>query len=57
MHTKKRSGEVIIGTRGSPLALVQANEVKKKIIKLKDFDPEKIYIKIIKTSGDKFLNT
>ena len=57
MHSKRRSGKVIIGTRGSPLALAQANEVKEKIIKLKNFDPEKIDIKIIKTSGDKFLNT
>ena len=57
MNSKRRSGKVIIGTRGSPLALAQANEVKEKIISLNNLDPEKIDIKIIKTSGDKFLNT
>ena len=57
MNSKRRSGKVIIGTRGSPLALAQANEVKDKIIKLNNLDPQKIDIKIIKTSGDKFLNT
>ena len=57
MNSKRRSGKVIIGTRGSPLALAQANEVKEKIIKLNNLDPQKIDIKIIKTSGDKFLNT
>ena len=57
MNSKRRSGKVIIGTRGSPLALAQANEVKEKIINLNNLDPEKIDIKIIKTSGDKFLNT
>ena len=57
MNSKRRSGKVIIGTRGSPLALAQANEVMDKIIKLNNLDPQKIDIKIIKTSGDKFLNT
>ena len=49
--------KLIIGTRGSPLALAQANEVKSKIVFSNDIDPEKIKIEIIKTSGDKFLNT
>ena len=49
--------KLIIGTRGSPLALAQANEVKSKIVLSNDIDPEKIKIEIIKTSGDKFLNT
>ena len=46
MNSKRRSGKVIIGTRGSPLALAQANEVKDKIIKLNNLDPQKIDIKI-----------
>ena len=55
MNSKRRSGKVIIGTRGSPLALAQANEVKEKIINLNNLDPEKINIKIIKTSGERFM--
>jgi hydroxymethylbilane synthase len=57
MNSKRTSEKIVIGTRGSPLALAQANEVKAKIVKFNDFDPEKIEIRVIKTSGDKFLNT
>ena len=49
--------KLIIGTRGSPLALAQANEVRNKLLSLDKIDPEKVKIEIIKTSGDKFLNT
>lgn len=49
--------KLIIGTRGSPLALAQANEVRNKLLSLDQIDPEKVKIEIIKTSGDKFLNT
>ena len=49
--------KLIIGTRGSPLALAQANEVRNKLLSLNQIDPEKLKIEIIKTSGDKFLNT
>ncbi len=42
--------KIIIGTRGSPLALIQANIVKDKIAKIsQDVD---ISLNIIKTSGD-----
>ncbi len=42
--------KIIIGTRGSPLALVQANMVKDKIAKIsQDID---VSLRIIKTSGD-----
>ena len=46
--------QLIIGTRGSSLALNQANEVKEKI--LSNFDI-KVKIKVIKTEGDIDLNT
>ena len=46
--------KLIIGTRGSPLALAQANEVRNKLLSLNKIDPEKVKIEIIKTSGDKF---
>ena len=49
--------KLVIGTRGSPLALAQANEVRNKLLSLDQIDPEKVKIEIIKTSGDKFLNT
>ena len=49
--------KLVIGTRGSPLALAQANEVRNKLLSFNQIDPEKVKIEIIKTSGDKFLNT
>ena len=49
--------KLIIGTRGSPLGLAQANEVRNKLLSSNQIDPEKVKIEIIKTSGDKFLNT
>ena len=48
--------KLIIGTRGSPLALAQANEVRNKLLSLNQIDPEKVKIEVIKTSGDMFLN-
>ncbi len=50
-------GKLIIGTRGSPLALAQANEVRNKILSFNNLDPDEVDIEVIKTSGDKFLNT
>ena len=49
--------KLAIGTRGSPLALAQANEVRNKILSSNALGPDKVKIEIIKTSGDKFLNT
>ncbi len=49
-----REGRLIIGSRGSELALWQTNFVKEK---LKEFFPEiKLEVKIIKTTGDKMLD-
>ena len=42
-----------IGTRGSPLALAQAVEVKKKIALASDLSEEGIEIVTINTKGDK----
>jgi hydroxymethylbilane synthase len=41
-----------IGSRGSPLALVQANEVQARLAKAHGVAAERIEIKIIRTSGD-----
>ena len=49
-----REGKLIIGSRGSELALWQTNFVKEK---LETFFPElKLEVKIIKTTGDKLLD-
>lgn len=45
-----------IGTRGSPLALAQAHEVRGRLSKAHDMDPERIEIVIIKTLGDQILD-
>jgi hydroxymethylbilane synthase len=42
-----------IGTRGSPLALVQANMVRDLLCKLHGFDTADITISVIKTTGDR----
>jgi hydroxymethylbilane synthase len=41
-----------IGTRGSPLALVQANEVRARLAAAHGVDPERIALEVIRTSGD-----
>ena len=48
---------VKIGTRGSPLALAQANEVKARLLEAnRDLPPRNVEIVIIKTTGDKILD-
>jgi hydroxymethylbilane synthase len=41
-----------IGTRGSPLALAQANEVRARLAAAHGVDPERIALEVIRTSGD-----
>jgi hydroxymethylbilane synthase len=41
-----------IGTRGSPLALVQAREVRDRLARAHGLDPAAIDIRVIKTTGD-----
>ncbi len=41
-----------IGSRGSPLALVQAREVKSRLAAAAGLEPERIEIKVIRTTGD-----
>ena len=52
----KQQAIIRIGTRGSPLALMQANEVKSLLVKLNNLPEENIKISIIKTTGDKILD-
>lgn len=48
-----QSGRLRIGTRGSPLALLQAEEVRDKLVAAHDLSPDDIEIVVIKTTGDK----
>jgi len=41
-----------IGTRGSPLALAQANEVRARLARAHGVDPAQIAIEVIRTTGD-----
>jgi hydroxymethylbilane synthase len=40
------------GTRGSPLALMQANEARRRLSEALSWDIERIALKVIRTSGD-----
>ena len=41
-----------LGTRGSPLALVQANEARRRLAEARGWEIEKIALRVIRTSGD-----
>jgi len=41
-----------LGTRGSPLALAQANETRQRLSEAHGWDVERIALKVIRTSGD-----
>src|SRR5271166_6678786 len=41
-----------MGTRGSPLALAQSNEVRSRLAALHGFSPERIALSVISTTGD-----
>ncbi len=45
-----------LGTRGSPLALAQAHEVRDRLAKAHGLAPDLIEISVIKTSGDRILD-
>ncbi|MEQ1714930.1 MAG: hydroxymethylbilane synthase [Hyphomicrobium sp.] len=45
-----------IGTRGSPLALAQAHEVRERLAAAHGLDPANIIITVIKTTGDRVLD-
>jgi hydroxymethylbilane synthase len=42
----------IFGTRGSPLALAQANEARRRLAEAHGWEIERIALKVIRTSGD-----
>jgi len=47
------SSRFTLGTRGSPLALAQANETRRRLAEAHGWDPESVVLKSIRTSGDK----
>jgi hydroxymethylbilane synthase len=46
------SPQFILGTRGSPLALAQANETRRRLIEAHGWTEEEVELRIIRTSGD-----
>ena len=50
------SKKIIIGSRGSKLALIYAQNAKDQIIKKTNFNNEDIFIKEITTKGDQVQN-
>jgi hydroxymethylbilane synthase len=48
-----QAGKIRIGTRGSPLALAQANEVRQRLKMAHDLADSDLEIRVIKTSGDR----
>ena len=45
-----------IGTRGSPLALAQAHEVKERLVAAHGLPEVAVTINVIKTTGDRVLD-
>jgi hydroxymethylbilane synthase len=44
---------LILGTRGSPLALAQANEARRRLAEAHGWEIERIALRVIRTSGDR----
>jgi hydroxymethylbilane synthase len=42
----------VLGTRGSPLALIQANEARRRLAEAHGWEVERIVLEVIRTSGD-----
>ena len=43
---------LVVGTRGSPLALAQANIVRDRLIAAMGLDPDQVVLEVIRTTGD-----
>lgn len=56
MQSSAQTPVLTIGTRGSPLALRQAEEVRDRLMAIHGLDAGAIAIRVIKTSGDIILN-
>jgi hydroxymethylbilane synthase len=47
------SGVLRIGTRGSPLALAQARQVRERLIAAHGLEPDQVAVEVIRTTGDR----
>ncbi|GGA36211.1 porphobilinogen deaminase [Pelagibacterium lentulum] len=56
LQSSQTQPALTIGTRGSPLAMAQAEEVRDLLSKVHGLAPDTIAIKVIKTSGDIILD-
>ena len=56
MQSSAQTPVLTIGTRGSPLALRQAEEVRDRLVAIHGLNAEAIAIRVIKTSGDIILD-
>ncbi|RDE09683.1 hydroxymethylbilane synthase [Pelagibacterium lacus] len=56
MQSPQTAPVLTIGTRGSPLALKQAEEVRSRLAAVNGLDADAIAIRVIKTSGDIILD-
>jgi len=56
LQSSAQTPVLTIGTRGSPLALRQAEEVRDRLVAIHGLDAEAIAIRVIKTSGDIILD-
>jgi hydroxymethylbilane synthase len=52
VQSSEQTAILRIGSRGSPLALAQSREVRARLAAAHGFDPERISIQVIRTSGD-----
>jgi hydroxymethylbilane synthase len=52
MPSAMRSAPLVIGTRGSPLALAQAQQVRDRLAAAHAIDPDTIRLEVIRTTGD-----
>lgn len=52
-QSSAESANLRIGSRGSPLALTQARAVRERLVAAHGFDPARISIEAIRTTGDK----
>jgi hydroxymethylbilane synthase len=50
--SSSQSSPLVIGTRGSPLALAQARQVRDRLAAAHGFDADRIELEVIRTTGD-----
>jgi hydroxymethylbilane synthase len=50
--SSSQSSPLVIGTRGSPLALAQAKQVRDRLAAVHGFDADRLELEVIRTTGD-----